>query len=313
MTSPKPNNYSEIKRRFVGLIGLLLVVAALAWWIGSGFYTVESNQKGVVLRFGKIHAIEQPGMHFALPWPIDKIYTPRTTEVKRIEVGWTTLGQLSSEPRRSDALTGDINILKVKMVVQYRIRSPQDYLFATEQPDWLVERTVESAMNDLIASMAVDDVLTVGKSTIQVEAIRAAQAQLDDYGAGIVLLGGNLQTVREPVPVANAFKEVASAKKDAERMIDEARAHNSRIIPQARGEGQRIVSRAEGQYAQRVNEAHGEAARFLSLLAEYHKAKWITRTRLYLETLQAVMGQMNAVILEPPTDGQPIHVTIVDR
>ncbi len=292
------------------VIATLLGLGAVLW-MASGLFTVGTNEKGVVLRFGKVRRVDNPGIHYALPWPIERAYTTRTTEVKRIEVGFKTLGELSSEARRSDTLTGDENILKVMMVVQYKIDAPVTYLFGADGPDWLVERAVESSVNRLIGSMGVDEVLTTAKARIQLEAVQQAQVWLNGYGAGINLLGGNLQQVVPPVPVNDAFKEVTDAKKDSERAKDEAREFANRIVPQARGEAQRIVSRAEGFYASRVNRAQGEASRFSSVLAAYRKAKDVTRTRLFVETMQEVFGQAKTIVLDADRDGGPRKITIV--
>ncbi len=290
---------------------LALLGVGLLVWLASGFFTVATNEKGVVVRFGGFRRVDNAGIHYAWPWPIERVYTPRTTEVKRIEVGFRTLGKLSSEPRRSDTLTGDENILKVMMVVQYKIKDPVTYLFEAEQPGWLVERAVECAVNRQIASLGVDEVLTTAKARIQIEAIATAQAWLDEYKSGIALLGGNLQQVVPPVPVNDAFKEVTDAKKDSERAKDEARGYANRIIPQARGEARRIVSRAEGFYASRVDGARGEASRFESVLAEYRKAKDVTRTRLFVEAMQEVFSQARAVVLDTGREGAPTKITIV--
>jgi membrane protease subunit HflK len=138
------------RRRIV----LLLVAVVLVIWLATGFYTVDSNERGVTTRFGKLSAHAGPGMHYALPRPIDRVYTPTTTEVQRIEVGFKSGGVLWTEPRRSDMLTGDQNILKIMVVVQYKIKNADQYLFQTSEPDMLIERAVESAMSSYIASAA---------------------------------------------------------------------------------------------------------------------------------------------------------------
>ena len=277
------------------VLGAVVVVA----WLGSGFYTVGTNERGVVTRFGRVCSAipTAPGLHYALPWPIDRVYTPQTTVVRWIEVGFTTLGQKSSERRRSDMLTGDENILKIMMVVQYKIRDSAAYLFASEDPHFLVERTVESAMNRLVAEREVDAVLTTAKDDIQVQAIKIAQELLNAYGAGIWLLGGNLQRDDPPVPVEEAFKDVTSAKKDRERTMDEAREYAGRMIPEAHGQAQQMISRAHGFYAERLNRAQGDASRFLSLLEEYRLAKEITRTRLYVDSMERVFSKMKVVVV----------------
>ena len=292
---------------------LLMAAVAAVVWLCTGFYTVAPNQRAVVTRFGRFHVKkERPGMHYALPWPIDRVYTPEVTDVRRIEVGFASRGKLFSQPRRSDALTGDENILKIMMVVQYKIRDVQRYLFSIEQPHWFVERAVEAAMNMRVASLPVDDVLTTAKTEIQIDAIRIAQQWLDKYDTGLVLLGGNLQKVSPPVPVLAAFTEVTDAKKDAERKIDQAREYEGQVIPQARGQAQETISRAQGQYANRVNRAQGEAARFLSVLQEYRQARQVTRTRLYVEAMERILSQMSVVVLDPEEGQARSRITIVE-
>lgn len=203
--APSPNDHpgdaprpGRLRRGRVVLVALL---AALFAWVTSGIYTVAPSERAVVTRFGRLAAKkDRPGIHYALPWPIDRVYTPETTDVKRIEVGFKNLGQLFSEPRRSDALTGDENILKIMMVVQYKIRDVERYLFRVEEPPWLVERAVETAMNLRVASLPVDDVLTDAKARIEIDTIAIAQGWLDAYQAGIVLLRGNLQTSHPRCP-----------------------------------------------------------------------------------------------------------------
>ncbi|MFH0981025.1 MAG: FtsH protease activity modulator HflK [Planctomycetota bacterium] len=302
------------RRRRLGRMLPALAGAVVLVWLASGFYTVGTDERGVVLRFGRVHdkGIES-GLHYTWPRPIERAYTPRISDVKSLEVGFATLGQKSSEARRSDTLTGDENILKIMMVVQYQIRDPVAYLFRAEEPHWLVERTVESAMIRLVASLSVDDVLTTAKDEIQVKAIALAQGWLDAYQAGITLLGGNLQVVDPPVPVSPAFKEVASAKKDAERMLDEAREYEGRILPEARGQAQRLLSEAQARATERINRARGDTDWFLSLLAEYRQAKAVTRTRLYVETMERVLAKMKVVILDRREGPGASKITIVDR
>lgn len=296
------------------VVVLLVVALAVVCWLVSGFYTVAPNETGIITRFGEFYTKVSPGIHYALPWPIDRVYTPRTEEVQRIEVGFRGLGERYSERRRSDMLTGDENILKIMMVVQYKIRDPVEYLFRVDEPRWLVERAVESAMNQYVARLPVDDVLTDAKNRIQLDTIDIAQKMLDDkYNAGIRLLGGNLQEVSPPVPVIDAFKDVASAKKDSERKIDEAREDAGRIILKATGEARQLISNAEGSAASRIDTARGDTARFLSLLEEYRKAKEVTRTRLYVDAMERILARTKVVILPDEEEAGASKLTVVEQ
>ncbi len=273
-------------------------------WLSTGFYAVDSNERGVVLRFGRLAAQTGPGLHYSLPRPIDRVYTARTTEVRRIEVGFRHLGELwpgQADARRSDMLTGDENILKLMMVVQYRIRDPLAYLFGVEEAEWMLERAVESAMSQAISWRTVDDVLTSAKHEIQIEAVQDAQELLDHYGAGVALLGGNLQIVSPPAPVIAAFNDVVAAKKDSERLAENARMYANQVLPRARAEADEIVAQASGRHDLRVQQARGEAARFRDLLAEYRQNPQVMRKRLYLETVERVLGRASTIVADERT------------
>lgn len=292
-------------RRLWQPLGVLLLA-----WLATGFYTVGSNERGIVLIFGRVAERTSPGLHWAWPRPVGRVETPATTEVRRMEVGFTFLGRLvdqAADARRSDMMTGDENILKLMMVVQYRLRDPVEYLFGTEEPDWLVERSVESALSAALAWRRVDDVLTSAKAAIQVEAIEEAQRRLDACGAGVTLLGGNLQIVSPPVPVIAAFNDVTAAKKDSEGLVENARLYANQTVPGARGEAEEIVNRARGQAQLRVEQARGEAQAFTALLAEYRTEPRVTRRRLYLETMERVFARTRNVVVR---DGG--RVTILD-
>lgn len=291
-------------RRKYGWIALSVVVL----WLATGFYTVDSNQRGVVTRFGKIWRRTTPGIHYTLPRPIDRVYTPATTEVRRIEVGFRLKGVLWAEKRRSDMLTGDQNILKVMMVVQYKIRDPEQYLFRVSEPDWLVERAIESSMSAFISRVSVDDVLTTGKAEIEIRTVEDAQAVLDQYGVGVTLLTGNLQVVSPPVPVIEAFNDVARAKKDSERSIEDARVYSNEVIPRSEGEAEGITNAAGGAYEMRVNQAYGSAKRFNDLLVEYNRDRKLTKQRLYLETMERVLSKTKVVIVDDSST-----VTIIEE
>jgi membrane protease subunit HflK len=287
-----------------------LVLLPLAVWFLTGLYSVGSNERGIVLRFGRISARTGPGLHWTMPWPVDRVYHPKTTAVQRIEVGFRFLGRLvetEADARRSDMLTGDENILKLMMVVQYKLRDAADYLFRSERPEFLVERAVESALSSSVSFRRVDDLLTGSKSEVQIEVMEEAQRLLDLYGAGIVLLGGNLQMVSPPAPVIAAFNDVTAAKKDAEKQMEDARLYANQTVPGARGEAAQIVNGARGQADLRVNQARGEADRFQSLLAEYRRDPPVTRRRLYLETMERVLSRAEVMVVNDAS-----KVTILD-
>lgn len=288
------------RRHLAGRKARRILLLPVAVWLLAGFYTVGSDERGIVLRFGRVSATTGPGLHWTPPWPVDRVYHPRATAVQRIEVGFRFLGKLvvtEADARRSDMLTGDENILKLMMVVQYKLRDPGGYLFGAERPEFLIERAVEAAMSSAVSFRRVDDILTGSQSEIQVEAIEEAQRQLDLYGSGIVLLGGNLQVVSPPAPVIAAFNDVTAAKKDAEKQVEDARLYANQTVPGARGQAAEIVNGARGQADLRVNQARGEADRFLSMLTEYRRAPQLTRRRLYLETMERVLSRAEVMVV----------------
>lgn len=298
-------------RHLAGRRAWRLALAPLAVWLLTGFYSVGSNERGVVLRFGRVNARTGPGLHWTLPWPVDRVFHPKATAVQRIEVGFRFLGRLvdtEADARRSDMLTGDENILKLMMVVQYKLRDPAEYLFRAEQPEFLVERAVESALSAAVSFRRVDDLLTGSKAEVQIEAMGEAQRLLDLYGAGIVLLGGNLQMVSPPAPVIAAFNDVTAAKKDAEKQVEDARLYANQTVPGAHGEAAQIVNGARGRANLRVNQARGEADRFQSLLAEYRRDPQVTRRRLYLETMERVLSRAEVMVVDDAS-----KVTILDE
>jgi membrane protease subunit HflK len=276
-----------------------VVALAVAGWAATGCYTVDTGERAVVERFGAAVRQESPGIHLALPWPLERVHTVKFNEVRRLEVGFRFLGELFEDSeglRRTDMLSGDANILKIMMVVQYKVRDPVAYLYHVERPDWLVERASEAALSVTVASMAVDEVLTRGKARIQREALDRAQQNLDRYGAGIRLLGANLGVVSPPVPVIEAFNDVARAKKDRERRIDDARGYANEVVPRARAEARELVSRSLARREERLASADGDAQRFERLLDAYRSEPALTRRRLYLATVEQVMQRSRVIV-----------------
>lgn len=289
----------------------LFAAAVLAAWLASGLHTVGPNETGVVTRFGRLQAKCSPGIHYLTPWPIDRLVAVGVGDVRRMEVGFHNSSGYPDDQQPWDVLTGDENILHLTMVVQYKIRHADEYLFHIEMPERLVERAVESTMNACVARLPVDEVLTTAKQRMQVEIIAEAQRLLDACGGGIVLLSGNLQEVTPPASVVQAFKEVASAMKDAERDAEEAREYAGRTVLRADGDAQSRIARAHGYRARRVDMARGDAARFISLLADYRGAENVTRTRLFVDSMERILRRSQVVILgdHDPTAG---NITIVD-
>lgn len=284
---------------------ILLAVFVLLW-LATGIYIVGPDEKGVVLRFGKWVATTDPGPHYHLPAPIETVYRPKVTEVKRIEVGFRTVDQgpparYSDVPQESLMLTGDENIIDIDIIVQYRILDPSKYLFNIRDPHNTVRVASEAALREVIGARKIDEALTVGKFAIQENTKTLLQEILDSYGSGLQIVAVQLQDVHPPDPVREAFRDVASAKEDKSRLINEAEGYRNAILPETRGRVAQILNVAEGYKREKISISKGDAHRFKSVLAEYTKAKDITRTRLYLETMEEILPGMDKFVL--PGDG----------
>lgn len=280
---------------------LLISILALIW-LATGIYIVAPDEKGVVMRFGKWVATTDPGPHYHLPAPIESVLKPKVTEVKRIEIGFRTIDQgpparYSDVPRESLMLTGDENIIEIDIIIQYRIIDPGKYLFRIRDPNQTVRVASEAALREIIGATTIDEALTVGKFAIQANTKTLLQGILDSYESGLQIVAVQLQDVHPPDQVREAFRDVASAKEDKSRLINEAEGYRNSLLPEARGRSAQIVNIAEGYMEEKIRKAKGDADRFKSVLAEYVKSKDVTRTRLYLETMEEILPGMDKFIL----------------
>ena len=275
-----------------------LVLGLVGLWLLSGIYIVNPDEEGVVLRFGKYDRTEGPGPHYALPAPIESVYKPQVTQVLRCEVGFRSTGQattfrqgeLRSVPKEASMLTGDENIVNVQFSVQYKINDAVKYLFNITDPTNLVRNAAEAAMREVIGNSLIDSAITDGKLKIQSDATVLLQQVLDRYEAGIQVLAVQMQDVHPPQEVSDAFKDVASAREDKSRIINEAEAYRNALLPQARGEAAAILNKAEAYRVARLQQAEGESRRFDALRQEYEKAPDVTRQRLYYETMEEILA-----------------------
>ncbi|PIE69139.1 MAG: FtsH protease activity modulator HflK [Deltaproteobacteria bacterium] len=297
-------------------------VIALILWLASGIYIVEPDEVGVVQRFGAYNRTTQPGPHYHLPVPFEVVQTPKVTQVRRIEIGFRSgaqrgyaSGQNRVFPEEALMLTGDENIVNVQFIVQYQIKNAQDYLFNISQPQKTVKDAAEAAMRKVIGHNKIDNALTTGKFAIQNETKRLLQTILDHYTSGVSVVAVQLQDVHPPKQVIDAFKDVASAKEDKSRFINEAEAYRNDLIPKTRGEVASIVNKAEAYKQTVINRAEGDSSRFLAVLHEYTKAKDITRKRLYLETMETILARPNVqkMILSSEAMAKAIPYLPLDR
>jgi membrane protease subunit HflK len=303
------------------VIGILAAIVVL-WMASTSFYTVQPEQRAVIKRFGKVIGITDPGLHFKLPFGIDRIQLVATERVLKQEFGFRSAGP-SSEGRtvyrqrdfedESLMLTGDLNVIDVEWVVQYRISDPIRFLYQVREPTRTLRDISESVMRRVVGNRLGSAVLTVGRVDIQSKARDEIQQIMDRYESGIHIITVELQDVVPPKAVQPAFNEVNEARQERERMINEAQKRVNQEIPRAEGSALRTVAEAEGYATERVNRAKGESARFSAVLAEYREAPEVTRSRLYLEALSEVLPKIGQVLMVQDGQTGPLPLLDVNR
>lgn len=278
------------------ILVLLLVAGFLLW---KGFYIVAPDEQGIVLRFGEMARTTLPGPHFKIPL-IEKVFLPKITKLHRIEIGFRSVGDGSAQTVPAEALmvTGDENIVGVELIVQFRIKDAEQFLFKVANVEETIKSSAEASVRQVIGQTNIDDALTIGKAKIQQDAHTALQSILDEYEAGIQITAVQLQDVNPPDAVAAAFKDVASAKEDKEKLINESHGYRNDIIPKAKGEAAQVVNEAKAYTEARVRRAEGEADRFLRTLKEYRQSEEIIRKRIFIETMEEVLGRVDKVIID---------------
>ena len=304
-------DWDEFRNKIPALRGKGLwygIAAVVVIWLLTGIYQVGPDEKGVVLRYGRLSAITDSGINYHLPYPFETVFKPKVTEVKRIEVGFRTLdpgppARYADRPQESLMLTGDENIVDVDLIVQYRIADAAKYLFRVKDPDGTVRKATEAAIREVVGSKVIDETLTTGKDQIQAETMALVQKILDRYDSGLLITALQLQDVNPPTQVRDAFIDVASAREDKNRIINEAQGYRNAIIPETRGKVSQIINEAQGYRAEKTRKATGDADRFKQILREYQKAKSVTRKRLYLETMEEILPGIKKIILDQQKSG----------
>ncbi len=286
-------------------IGLILIILAFVW-LASGLYRVGPDEQGVVLRFGKFVKTTQPGLHYHIPLPVETVETPKVTKVNRIDIGFRSErdsgfsqgGGVADVPQESLMLTGDENIVNIDFSVFWVIKDAGKFLFEIQDPEGTVKAAAETAMREVIAKSKIQPVLTEGRAQIEIETQEIIQSILDEYNSGIQITQVQTQKADPPDQVIDAFRDVQAARADMERSKNEAEAYANDVIPRARGEAAKIMQAAEAYKQKVVAQAEGEASRFISIYNEYAKAKEVTQERMYLETMEKVLADIDKVIIE---------------
>jgi membrane protease subunit HflK len=267
---------------------------------------VNPDEQGVVLRFGAFNRVTTPGINYHLPWPIESVETPQVTRENQLNVGYVVTRAandgIREVPEESLMLTGDENIVDINFTVFWVIRDADDFLFNVQNlgttQDLTIRAAAESAMREVVGQNQIEPILTANREPIQEQVRELSQRILDSYGAGVTITRVQMQKADPPAQVLEAYRDVQAAVTDQDRMRNEAAAYANRVVPEARGAAARIIQQAEGYKQQVVAQAQGEAQRFISVFDQYRRAPDVTRRRIYLETMQEILGNMNKVILD---------------
>jgi membrane protease subunit HflK len=300
---------------FSGLGIALILLLVLGFWAISGVFRVQSEELGVVLRFGKHVRTVGPGLSYHLPYPIESVQFPKALRVSTLNIGFA----LDDTPRRtrdgrrdipeeSLMLTGDENIVDVQFTVLWRIKpnGAADYLFNIQNAEGTVKAVAESAMREVVGRSEIQPILTSKKDRTEREVHERMQETLDNYGSGIQIQQLQMGNVNPPADVIQSFNDVQNAKTELESLQNEAQTYANRVVPDARGRAAQILQIAEGYKQQAVAEAKGQSSRFLQVYEEYNKAKDVTRQRIYLETMERILGSSEKLVYDGGPSGQGI-------
>lgn len=303
---------SQLRNINFAVIRLAVVSVIVVVGVLTSFFTVSADSQAVVMRFGKPIGAKGPGLHFKLPYGIDKALNVEVERQLKQEFGFGTGGATnpwqfsdsSEQALEKSMVTGDLNAALVEWVVQYRIEDPEQYLFAVREPDATLRHLAESVVREIVGDRTVDEVITVGRQEIETVASEKLQAATRAYTMGLRIDQVQLKDVNPPQRVQASFNEVNQAQQDKETAINIANGEYNKEVPRARGEADRMVSAADGYASKRVNEAEGDVAAFEALLTEYTAAPEITRRRLYLETMSEILPRLGkTVIIDEETKG----------
>ena len=282
-----------------------VIVVILLLWLASGFYQVQPNEEGVVLRFGAYADTTDSGLHYHLPYPIETVEKVNITQERSINLGVAEITS-RNDFTESHMLTGDENIVDINLTIVWRISNAKDYLFNMQSPDMTVRVAAQSVLREIVGQSQMLPIISGDRGKVEDETKEELQNVLNEFGAGIQIVRVKLQKADPPKQVVDAFNEVQRAKADMERFKNEAEAYRNEILPKSRGEAAQRLQNAEAYKQAQINKAQGEADRFLSVYNAYKQGKVVTAKRLYLETMEEVLAKSNKVIIDPSAKGSNI-------
>ena len=289
---------------FFGKLGPVVIIVALVLiWLATGFYRVLPDEQGVVLQFGKYIKTTQPGLNYHIPYPVERVLTPKVTKVNRVEIGYrqspdNRTTQIRDVPEESLMLTGDENIVDIDFSVFWIINDAGKFLFNVQVPELTIKSAAETSMREVIGQSKIQSIFTEGRTEIEDKTRVLIQSILDDYETGVTITQVQTQKADPPGEVIDSFRDVQAARADLERQRNEAEAYANDIIPRARGEAEQILQSAEGYKQKVIADSEGKAARFLSIQSEYAKAPVVTKQRIFYETMESVFGDMDKIIID---------------
>ena len=292
--------------------GVVAVIVALVW-MASGIYIVDAGKQGVVMRFGAFSEVTPPGPHWHIPYPVEQVKVVDVEQRRFVEIGYRSgaAGQaVVVVPREALMLTEDENIVNVQVAVQYQVSDPRQYLFDVRDPDGVLKQVAESAIREVIGKSEMDFVLKEGRAQVVADIKTLMQRTLDTYKAGLLVSDVNLQDAQPPEEVQAAFSDAIKAREDKERLKNEAEAYANDVIPKARGAAARQIQEANGYKESLIAQAEGDASRFTQLLTEYRKAPEVTRKRLYLETMESVLGKNSKILVDSDNANNLMYLPI---
>ena len=293
----------------------ILIVVALIIWLATGFYRVEPDEQGIELLFGKWNQVTtEPGLHYFFPTPFGKTMTPKVESIRKINVGYRSASELGFSSNSSDRnvleeslmLTGDQNIVDVHFTVLYKIKDAGKFLFKLRNPETTVKDMSESVMREIVGQRDLEFLLTGGRQEVEQVVRSDLQDILDEYESGILVQSIQLQSVNPPALVIDAFDEVQRARQDKERLVNEANSYLNKIVPNARGDAAKLIQEATAYKEQVIKQAEGVAQNFIDVYNSYKVTKYVTRQRIYLETLTEVLEGPNKIILDSTGEGQGV-------
>lgn len=293
---------------------ILLIGAAFVVWMLSGIYIVDQGKRGVTLTFGAHAQTTEPGPHWHWPRPIGHVDRVNVEERKIIEVGYESMqGRSRPVPNEALMITRDENIVDVRLAIQYRIEEPFQYLFNFRMPDETLKQVTESALREIIGKRELDFVLTEGRTEVAQETGRLVQSIMEEYETGLTVVQSAVQDIQPPEEVQPAFEDAIRAREDEQRTINRAQAYANELIPRAGGQAARVLEEAEGHRDRVIAEAEGDAARFDAVRQEYAQAPDIMRQRLYLETMEEILGRVSKVMVDMDDGAQSLMYLPIDR